>query len=536
MSSVPFPSPPVVFRPSIAACLAVPVAAALLYTVFHVGVDHLLYSWHTREEYSYGPMIPFIVGFLVWQRKDRLERLAVAGSWWGAALVAAGAALGSIGQLSWSPLIVNYGLLLALWGLALAYLGGAGFRIVAVPLAMLALMVPLPEFVLLHISQELQLLSSRIGVALIRACDVSVYLEGNVIDLGAMKLQVVEACSGLRYLFALMTLSLIAAYFFKGALWKRAVIFLSSVPITVLMNSLRIAIVGVTVEHFGREAAEGVLHDFEGVVVFLGCVLLLIAQMWLLARIGRQPLPLRTAFGLEFPAAVPVGATVRRRALPASLLAGIAVLAAAALAHAAAPERTTIRPDRREFADFPLALNDWRGRREQMEREHHEWLKPDDYLLANYVGADGKPVNLLSVYYGTQSEGVAPHSPRSCIPGAGWEIARMDVRSLDGVRYPNGEALHVNRAVIRRGGITQLVYYWNHQVGRSLTNEYAIKYDLLWQSIARGRSDGALVRLVTPVFAGETEAQADARLTAFAAAAVPVLLPAYLPDLNAGAP
>ena len=151
---------------------------------------------------------------------------------------------------------------------------------------MLFFTIPLPKFLYNNLSSQLQLISSEIGVWFIRLFDISVYLEGNVIDLGNYKLQVVEACSGLRYLFPLMTLGFIAAYFFKGAFWKRAIIFLSSIPITVLMNSLRIGMIGVTVEYWGVAAAEGLLHDFEGWVVFMACTAVLVLEMWVLAHVG----------------------------------------------------------------------------------------------------------------------------------------------------------------------------------------------------------------------------------------------------------
>ena len=115
----------------------------------------------------------------------------------------------------------------------------------------------------------LQFLSSELGVWVIRAAGISVLLEGNIIDLGNYQLEVAEACSGLRYLFPLMTLAFIVAYLFRGPLWKRTVIFLSSIPITVVMNSVRIGFIGITVERWGTGMAEGALHDFEGWLVFM---------------------------------------------------------------------------------------------------------------------------------------------------------------------------------------------------------------------------------------------------------------------------
>ena len=122
---------------------------------------------------------------------------------------------------------------------------------------------------------QLQLLSSQLGVAFIRLFHIPVFLEGNVIDLGVYKLQVVDACSGLRYLYPMMSLGFLAAYLFQAPLWQRAIVFLSTIPITIAMNSLRIGLVGILVDHFGPQDADGFLHMFEGWIIFIACAGLL---------------------------------------------------------------------------------------------------------------------------------------------------------------------------------------------------------------------------------------------------------------------
>ena len=96
-----------------------------------------------------------------------------------------------------------------------------------------------------------------------------VFLEGNVIDLGVYKLQVAEACSGLRYLFPIMSFSYVFAVLYRGPVWHKIVLLLSAVPIAVLMNSFRIGVIGVLVDRYGIGQAEGFLHFFEGWIIFL---------------------------------------------------------------------------------------------------------------------------------------------------------------------------------------------------------------------------------------------------------------------------
>lgn len=514
--------------------LLIGLGACAAIAAFFPGLRFMVSNWEMLEEYSYGYLIPPVFAFLVWQKSEQLRTMPLRGSWTGLLLVALAVGLGAIGQLSAIRLIAQYGFLVAVVGLSVCLLGWRGTRVLAAPLAILFFMVPLPQFLLRELSQQLQLLSSQIGVALIRAFGISVFLEGNVIDLGSFKLQVVEACSGLRYLFPLMVLGCLAAYFFQGAWWKRALIFASTVPLTILINSLRIGIIGVTVEHWGPAMAEGLLHDFEGWFMFMVCVALLVAEMAVLARIGQRPTSLRAVFGLDFPEPVAAGSLRKQRAFPFPLAAGVLVLAAAGAAVWWQPSRENLRPERVPFALFPMSLpGGWLGRPDRLDADIVAWLALDDYLLADYVHARQPPVNVYSAYYASQSGGASTHSPRTCIPGDGWKIVELAEAavSLREASLPGSTAsrLEVNRAVIQKGEQRQLVYYWFSQRGRNLTDELAVKWYILRDALARGRSDGALVRLVTPIASSESAADADRRLAGFLGAFQP-LVARHVPD------
>ena len=229
-------------------------------------------------------------------------------------------------------------------------------------------MIPLPQFVLANLSEKLQLLSSQIGVSVIRLFDISVFLEGNVIDLGGYKLQVAEACSGLRYLFPLMTLGFLMAYFYKGALWKRVVLFLSSIPLTVLMNSVRVGIIGVTVEHWGIDMAEGFLHEFQGWMIFMVSAALMLGEIALLTRIGREAGSWRQLFGVEFPAPTPSGAPIRKRRVPVSFIAACALLVVfVGVIQLGLPRPAEIHPERASFRGIPDEAGRWTGHKDSME-------------------------------------------------------------------------------------------------------------------------------------------------------------------------
>ena len=500
----------------------------LLTLIYFDGLERMVYKWSNSEEYGYGFLIPLIAIFLVWQRKNVLEQIPFPGSWFGLLLVVAGVFGLLLGELSTLYIIIQYSFLLALTGFVIALVGWRGLKQIWAPLALLIFMIPLPVFIYQGLSSQLQLISSELGVLVIRFFGISVYLEGNVIDLGAYKLLVVEACSGLRYLFPLACLSFIAAYLYKDVFWKRAVIFISSIPIGIFMNSFRIGVIGILVEYGGPEQAQGFLHYFEGWVIFMACMVILIGEMWLLGKIGPNPRPLADLFSLDFPEPTPAGSDIKYRRISTPVIASGLVLGLAAISTYSLGERHEIIPSRTDFSEFPLRIGAWQGERAAMEQIYIDALRFDDYIEADYISDEGSRVNYYVAYYGSQRKGQSAHSPRSCLPGGGWRIAELTQETLPDVQYA-GMPLTVNRVLIEKGEYKQIVYYWFQQRGRIITNEYLVKWFLFWDAIWQQRTDGALVRLTAFLKPGEDFENADQRLIAFTRELVPHLN-SYVPD------
>jgi exosortase D (VPLPA-CTERM-specific) len=495
---------------------------------FWDGLTQMWGWWIDSPEYSHGLLIPPVAAFLIWQQKDRLERIPFDGSWWGVALTLFGGAMLVVGQLGTVYTLVQYAYVVTVYGLVLSFLGGRAFRLIAIPMLILMFMIPLPQFVLANLSTKLQLLSSQIGVDVMRVFDVTVFVEGNVIDLGGYKLQVAEACSGLRYLFPLMTIGFLMAYFYKGALWKRFLLFLSSIPITVLMNSIRVGVIGITVERWGISMAEGFLHEFQGWMIFMISIAMMLGEIVLLNRLGREDGTWRQLFGVEFPNPTPAGSPSRRRLVPATFMVASALLMLFIVTTIALPRPAEIYPVRTGFAEFPMQLGAWHGRRQSLDGVYSNALQLDDYVLADYVNSAGDAVDLYIPYYRSQRKGEAVHSPRSCLPGGGWQMRDFGQRKLAAVLV-DGQALRVNRAVIELGNERELVYYWFAQRGRVIDNEFMVKWWLFWDALTRHRTDGAMIRVITPLPPATSVADADRRMTEFIGKFVP-RLSAYIPD------
>ena len=506
----------------------------LLLVVITVGVFAYFESlkvmvqwWSNREEYSHGFLIPVITAYLIWQRSDQLREMRFDGSWWGVALAACGLFLYLVGELGTIYTVIQYGFVFFVAGVIWAYVGTPAFRVLVVPLLLLFFMVPFPNFIYNNLSSQLQLLSSEIGVVVIRLFGISVHLEGNVIDLGTYKLQVVEACNGLRYLFPLMTLGVIVAYFYHAEMWKRILIFVSTIPITILMNSFRIGVIGVMVEFWGQSMAEGFLHDFEGWAIFMACFGILFLEMWLLMRLSRDKRPLSQVFGIDPPQPAGEGASWTPRHISAAAI-SVTMLTVAALYPALSiPNRIEVSPARESFAALPLEVDDWSGRASTMEDIYLNALKLSDYSLVNYANESGSVVNFYSAYYDSQKKGQSAHSPKSCLPGGGWLIESLETHALAGIDV-DGVPLKVNRVLISQGDSRQLVYYWFQQRGRIVTNEYLVKWFVFWDALTKNRTDGALIRIITSPRPGQDIEELDRILIDFASD-ISSLLPTYIP-------
>lgn len=484
------------------------------------GLAELIVRWGKQEEYSHGFFIPLIALWLLWQRREALKASIGTPSWLGILLLLVALCMLVLGELTAIFILVQYGFLLSLVGLVFCLGGLPLARVSILPIAFLVFAIPLPYFVDSQLSWRLQLLSSQIGVDVLRAIGTSVYLEGNVIDLGVYRLQVVEACSGLRYLYPLLSIGFLMAYMYRAPLWQRTVLFVSTVPITVLMNSLRIAAVGVLVGRWGTGMAEGFLHYFEGWIIFMACLLFLLAEIWLFERLGagRRVLEVLTVPAIEGRGGVAMAPGFVRHPLAV----GMAMLVAAGVAVQVVGNREEIRPQRTPLNAYPLAFEGWQASESRLDTQVEIGLGLDDYVIADYRRGPAEIVNFYAAYYSSQRKGVSPHSPQVCIPGGGWLITGLDrvpVQLKDGSRF------EVNRTLIERAGQRQLVYYWFEQRGRRIANEYWMKWYLLVDALTRNRSDGALVRVTTPIGQFEAASAADQRLVQFMELAVPRLVP-----------
>ena len=493
--------------------LALAALAACLF--YWEGMVALWRAWQTAE-YSHGPLIPLISGYLFLRQlkgvaphygpvNDRLPGLALLGF---ALLV------GLIGNIAQIQKITALGLIIWCGGVILTSFGWSRGRQFWPPVLHLAFMMPLPFFLYWKTSIALQFVSSEIGVSFIRLMDIPVFLDGNIIDLGVYKLHVAEACSGLRYLFPVMSFTYIFAVLYQGSIWHKAILLLAAAPITILMNSVRIGVIGVMVENYGIEHAEGFLHLFEGWVIFIACILIMIGFARLLQWLSRDRRSFAAVLDLDTEGLWTQFSRVKDIRPSAHLMGATAAIFAASLLWNpfTPPEAPDIKRD--PFLLFPHKLGDWRVRQNQsLPDEITRILRADDYLSVNIASDKHRqPVDLFVAWYLDQGKAEI-HSPEVCIPAGGWEMSEIESTNLTLDLGDRNISFPVNKAVIQKGLSRQLVYYWFDQSGRRLASDYAAKAYLIVDALNRGRTDGALVRFITPIGPEESVEAAGERLT-----------------------
>ncbi|NOX95457.1 MAG: VPLPA-CTERM-specific exosortase XrtD [Alphaproteobacteria bacterium] len=496
---------------------------------FFNGIADLFRRWGEQQELSHGYFLPVIAGWLIWSRREALGASLGRPMAIGLAGVALSVVILILSEMTVTSLMIfqHFAMILFAGSVALALGGRNIFLLTLVPVIFLLFMVPPPYWVITVLSQQFQLWSSQLGVFMIERFGMPVYLSGNIIDLGDYQLQVAEACSGLRYLFPFLSLGFLAAYFFKAPLWQRALVFLSTVPITILMNSFRIALTGVLVQKYGASSAEGLIHFFEGWVVFLLCMIMLFAVIAVLSRFSGR----KNADGLlAMPEIAPITSTepwqaaiFTRNAIAIS----VALLAAGAYVHFGVSNVLRI-PERVDLAQLNYEFPGWKSDIQEVDKQTLEVLGADDFLITNLTSPDRESFNLYIAYLNMQRHGHSWHSPRQCIPGGGWQIVSHEIVPTT---TASGREFHFNRIIIENRGSRQLLYYWYDQRGRKIANEFVMKIALIFDAVRIRRTDGAMIRIMTPIDSGEPLETADQRLLGFMRELEPKL-PAYIPPAD----
>lgn len=252
--------------------------------LYHPVLLKLIHDWGVDENYSHGYFIPFIVGYMIWQRKEELRAIAPEPSFGGLLVLLVGLAQLLIAWVGTEYFFQGTSMIVVLAGTAL-FLGGPKVtKRLLVPMAYLIFMIPLPAILWNQVAFPMKLFASFIAGNTIQALGYTVLREGNILTLPNITLEVADACSGLRSLTSLLALSGALAYLSSLSAGRKWLLFLSAAPIAVLCNVIRLTATAILARHYGSLVAEGFLHSFSGWLVFIMGVAMLAGVHGLLKR------------------------------------------------------------------------------------------------------------------------------------------------------------------------------------------------------------------------------------------------------------
>ncbi len=477
-------------------------------------LSKLGYDWWADDNYSHGLLVPFVIAYAVWHRSGRLKTAADdSGGILGWCMMGFAGVMLLGGSLASVLVVQRLSLVLMLAGVIVCYFGTRVLRLLSMPFLLLLLAVPIPQLLFNKIAFPLQLAASRVADVTIRMFGIAAERTGNVIEIPSrgtgemVSLEVVEACSGIRSLMTLITISLLLGYFTGDGreanhddqvspirdpdVQRTALLMAAAVPVALLTNAGRVVGTGMIAHFFGPEAVEGWWHDISGSLVFLTALLVLFGSNIVLKRI----LPVQSvevADSVSFPDTIFSGHSNHAQKTVAVFL----TIVICGIFVNWFQYRGELHAGRRPLHEIPARLGSWEQRNPDIrfDPETEKVLRASDYVMRDYYGP-GKRLNLYVGYYASQRFGATYHSPLSCLPGTGWEMSDPQPVTLD---TPGGRRVTAMRYIVSRGEHKEYLIYWYQGRGRTSASEYQDRLYTSFDSVLRRRSDGGMVRVMTP--------------------------------------
>jgi exosortase len=246
------------------------VLVAALLALYAPVLVRLVRQWWTDPDYSHGFLVPLLSAYLIWQRRDKLAEVARKPSNWGLLIVLGSLGLLFLGSLGAELFLTRISIIGTICGLIAYFSGWKLLRAMAFPLAFLLFAVPIPVLIYNEIVFPLQFIASRFATSCLEMLNLfPIMREGNVLIMPGMRLEVVEACSGIRSLMSLLALAAGYGYLAEKSVAVRWFLFLAMVPLAIVSNGTRVMITALMTNYIGPKAAEGFMHEFSGWVIFV---------------------------------------------------------------------------------------------------------------------------------------------------------------------------------------------------------------------------------------------------------------------------
>lgn len=476
--------------------------------VFWGHFNGLVSKWNS-DDYSYCYLVPLVFLWLLYESKKEILQSTGGRQIFSYVFIVGAVFLYLAGKFSGVQMLIHLSMWSSFAALLLALLGDKSIRTMWFPLFILIFSIPAPPFVTNVLSFKLKILSSVLSAKLLNFLSIPVYQEGNIIDLGVVQLQVVDACSGLRYFVPTVLIALLLAHFFLKKKWHKWLLVIISPFVAIASNVLRITITGILVRFVSPALGEGFFHDFSGWLVymaniaFLGVILLVLRRFFRFGSDKEKSAPAPEEASGSLPSGV---SHVVALLILAVVLLGAGMLQGNFLVN-------QITPHSRPLKEFPINIGDWKGQQAFLDKATLESLWADDYFMGRFKNEDtGNVAQVLIPYYNHQTVSHTAHAPTSCLLGSGWTIVSKEELPP---APDNGRPFPVSRMLLTKGDYTIISYFWFSQRGRHITNEWLNKFYLTWDAFMMHRTDGALIRIEMVLVPGQTLEQGEKVMDSF---------------------
>ena len=242
--------------------------ASFILTYFPVW-KRLVLTWYSSDDYSHGFFIIPLCFYIIWRKKEVLAEIPIKPSSWGMALVIFSLLLYLFAHLAEIMTLTSFSIVLLLAGAVIYFYGFLMFKALLFPLFLLLFMIPVPAQIYAKLTIPLQLFVSKVSVGISSLLGLPIYREGNVIHLPGRTLQVVQACSGLRSMISLLTLSVIFAHLTLKSNLLRSILFLSGIPAAILVNIIRVLLLVFAFHYLNFDLTKGIIHTVFGLIIFI---------------------------------------------------------------------------------------------------------------------------------------------------------------------------------------------------------------------------------------------------------------------------
>lgn len=489
----------------------------LFILAYWVPVKSMVNVWMTDDDYSYGMLVPFITLYLLWDKRNEIKQVDFKTSWPVFPvlllffIISVYGILGSSGNVA-MPSIPVMIILFAIFCLGIDFIKKA-----LLPMGMLIFMVPLPDVLDRTFGVFLKNVSSKMGVFLVKMFGIPVYLSGNVIDLGVTQLQVVDACSGLRFVFPLLALGVIYSYFFEKVLWKKIFFVVLTVPIAIITNGLRIGITAILATYYGADVAEGFFHDFSGWAIFM----VAFAFLFLVGYCMRKAFPEKSNARSNKPEV---------KDTPISNKAGYAGFTVSAILLVILTFFSWNTKAMPPFViaggmqSFPLKFSGWDGSADYIDNEIIIKSGAEEAFSGYYKNDKNDSVSLYIGYIKSAFMKTDNffHSPTVCLPSSGWKVIETTTHDIYNVEHFGN--ISVIKMVMENLGTRELVYFWFQTKDKTSHDKNINRLHLAFNAIKKDNTYDLFIRPITIIGPNEDIKDAEKRLDQFVREMMIVLL------------